>query len=134
MPRFPPFNPILYIAYSICLTWLNTYKYTPYHNCFNLGRVMCATHLMVFRELVFISHFFPLLSGLESTPKGSLQEQKHCFAASEPRQYHDEVACFTSLRRKPFSSFNLYLFIFNGNVHWHFLFSTSGKRDPKCLE
>lgn len=60
---------------------------------------------MMVRVLVFIFGAALLPTSLFSTSTESLQEHKHGFIASKFGQYHGEVACFTSLRRKPFYSF-----------------------------
>ena len=45
-------------------------------------------------------------------PNEVTQEHKHGSNASEPVQYPDIVTCITSLCRKPFSYFTLFIFIF----------------------
>lgn len=58
------------------------------------------------------------------------QEHMHCSTTSEPGQYPGGVACFTSLQRKPFSSFTFVFF--KRIVHRH-LFFLGKKKDLDLL-
>ena len=55
-------------------------------------------------------------------PGGLMQEQKNRFATGEPGLYPNIVSWIASLRRNPFSSFTLFIFIFSNFFHIFILY------------
>lgn len=92
---------------------------------------MCVMSLRYPKYEFFISSASLLPVVLDNTLTKLIQEHKHWFIASEPRQYPGEVACFTSLCRKPLSYFTLLFIYFNITMHWK-LFN-GNKRDTELL-